>query len=473
MSAAERFTGPVLSNLGTASAYPGHEYTRRMNLVRHTIYDVRTAWRDPAQYERIKEQVREALSIDRYPAEVRSKVEYLLRSFHNYADIDRGPIKGTEGDDWTALELYCSEEGYEYLYKTIYTILRTEDVDQKTLLMAVVLVEYLTIELYNLRLENIGDTRYANFQGITYRGMGVTPTAVADFRKIAEHRDLTQRNFAIPLGFMSSSIDYEQMRRFSDRITSEHKMYWTIHIYGLDRNLMSWYKQKYQDSVVTSICAMPVARISEYSEKEVLLRGPFFHVIRMRSESCGEQHIHHLELVMLNTNRDHGTELGSNEGEKGIQRRFFANIIVASRYEICASLAEPYSHEEAEQYRGLAREAFQNLKASNSVQMEPDDELAHARSEAEATWLGSSLFRSYPRNYATRRLRWQRAVAAGMWDEVEEILHSEYDWRRSDWYNVYPLVGKLNRLLRNRKVLVRVTVSRRRRIIENHLHVTT
>jgi hypothetical protein len=439
MSAPERFTGPVLSNLGTASAYAGAESTRRMNWVRQAIYDVRTAWNDPARYKLVKEQAREALGMDQYPPVVRSQVERLLTSFHNYADIDRGPVDGTGGEDWTALELYCSEDGYDCLYSTIYTALRTEEVDPKTLLMAVVLVEYLTIELYNLRLQNIGDARYANFQGICYRGMGVTAKTVADFQKIAGNPNLSQRHFSIPLGFMSTSTEYEQMIRFSERIKSEHKMYWTVHVHGLDPKLLRWYKRKYQNSVVTSICAMPVSRISEFNEKEVLLRGPFFHVIRMHSETQGEQQVHHLELVMLNSNRDHGTELGSYEGEKAMERGFFANIIVASRYEICASLSEQYSHEEAEQYRTLSKQEIQKLKDSHSVELEYDEELAHARSEAEATWLGSSLAQSYPRNYAALRLRWQRAVASGAWTEVENVLHTEYDWGRPDWFNVFPL----------------------------------
>jgi hypothetical protein len=82
---------------------------------------------------------------------------------------------------------------------------------------------------------------------------------------------------------------------------------------------------------------MPIASIANFSERVILLRGAWFHIVRMETRKHDENTIHIAEVVMLNTNRDHGTELALHVGDKLVQRKYFNNIILASRYKFCAA----------------------------------------------------------------------------------------------------------------------------------------
>lgn len=452
MSARKRFYGPVLTAVGSQSAFAGTEEKERMDLVRNAIYNVRTKWRKLEEHEFLRTQIREFTERQptRHPPELRAELDRLLQHFNDYADMDHGgelPVTA-DASSFTALEIYCSKDGYEYLYSLISKLLRAREVDPQQLITAATLVEYLTIELYNLRLSNIGHDMYANYQGIVYRGMSVATAAAEDFRKIANNPNLAERNFAIPLALISSTTDVKTMEKFAATDPTKEQMHWTIHIHGLDPVLLDRYLQKYPSSVVTSLCAMPIAGISPLGEKEILLRGPFFHIIHMASELGDDKRIiHKLEVVMLNSNRDHGTELGSNEGEKGQQRAFFNRIIKASRYEICASLAEKYSIEDARGYERLMQETLAQIDADDVRQPTVSTGLAEARSSGVATWLGASCSCTFPRHHASRRKKWQEAAGTGDWETIESILQDNYEWHRTEWLNAIELTGTCSALM--------------------------
>lgn len=95
-----------------------------------------------------------------------------------------------------ALELYCSPKGYDLLYSLIFKALRTEQADDERLLAAAFLVEWVTIDLHNLRLSQIGDSRYGNFEGTTHRGMPAPRSALAEYEEISQLKDVSKRNFA-------------------------------------------------------------------------------------------------------------------------------------------------------------------------------------------------------------------------------------------------------------------------------------
>lgn len=105
------------------------------------------------------------------------------------------------------------------------TILRQLDADKDKVLAAAFLTEILTIELYNLRLANIGDPMYANYQGTVYRGLSIGSAVAKDFRKTALNPDLSQRNFAIPLGFISSSTTKALVDDFATGEPEDEEMY--------------------------------------------------------------------------------------------------------------------------------------------------------------------------------------------------------------------------------------------------------
>ena len=441
MSAAERLFGPVLSQVGLEIAYDDDKFADRMAYVRQMIFEIRSQWADSAYYNDLKAKVRNVVQGERHSALFLKRLEQLLTGYCDYADIDISRAENRAVENYNALEIYCSEEGYECLYKLVYRILRDKAATKEQILVAVALVELLTIELYNLRLSNLGDERYHNFQGITYRGMAMKEEVIDGFRQISENPDLTRRHFAIPLGFLSSTTDRMEMEKFAKRDAGKIQMHWTIHIHGLDPKLLRRYLRKYPDSVVTSICAMPVAKISDLGEKEILLRGPLFHIVGMKKEAGGEQDVYHFEVVMLNANRDHGTELGSNSGEKARQRAFFLSSILASRYEILASLAAKYSQVESEEYRRLALQQLARLDVDDPPTSLYDENLAEQRSFARATWNGARRPSALPQTHAALRVEWQLAAEAGEWKSVEKILLHEYDWRKSEWFNYFGLWG--------------------------------
>lgn len=440
----ERFFGDGLGSVEQKSAFPSDQEKARMNLLRKKIEIVRKAWLDPVAQKGLMETVRKGCMIETRPREVQETLDRLLQGHRDYADVDTGRPEKTPPEQYDALELYCSSEGYRYLFGLMSNALRTEQPSEELLLTATTMVEFLTIDLYNLRLSQIGDSRYANFQGVTYRGLSVSPTALAEYDKILANPSLSLRSFSIPLGLLSSSTEEGVMLQFAetDEHTSAIPMFWTIHIHGVDPDLLKAYQQRYPESVVTSICAMPVGRVSPFGEKEVLLRGAFFHLIGMTTEVFKGQKVKRLVVVMMNANRDHTTEQASHEGDKLQQRETFSRIVMASKYEVCASLAGQYSSSDAAGYQKLQEEKLDEIRETDTIDVRRNQDLAYARSSGSNAWSGASLFKSYPRHYAELRRQWQDAIAREDWIAVDGLLGREYEWTRGEWYNVGRLSGK-------------------------------
>ncbi|KAH8703272.1 hypothetical protein BGW36DRAFT_354700 [Talaromyces proteolyticus] len=453
MAATARFGGRALVDQESMTLFSGDRETARMNEIRSNIQYVRNRWGDHDEYTKLKNMIRHRILSKAQSLQTRKLIEKLLSGFNDWADINyqRPHSKSDDIDNerLAAIELYCSEEGYNLIFILMNNALRNPVESSDELLIAATLVEHLTIELYNLRLSNIGDTRYANYQGITYRGIAVTSELAQAYRSLADEEDISNRHFSVPLSFMSSSTDRKTMEHFAQKDLDKHPhlepFEMTIHIYGLDHQLLQRYSQKYKSSVVTSICAMPVAQISEYAEKEILLRGPAFHVISMYTIQEQGRNVHRLEVVMLNSNRDHGSEHGSNDGDKQVQRQFFLQVILASRYEVCAELAKRYSAKDAEEYVKLARIARQRIEEADpnestlSKLPQTNTSLDHVKEATRVTWLGCSFFRSYPRHYANLRLAWQNTITGGCWRDIIKLLQKDYSWKRVEWFNVAKL----------------------------------
>jgi hypothetical protein len=196
---------------------------------------------------------------------------------------------------------------------------------------------------------------------------------------------------------------------------SDDQMHWIIHIHGLDPKLLRIYEEKYKESIVTSICTMPFA---EFEEREILLKGAFFHIIKMDSKEVGGRTIHKIEMAKLNANRGHGTELALHEGA------FFRNMCQASSYKIRASLTKPYSIGE---YERLARAALQRIEATNHISSTHDTVRAGMRPGLMPTWLGNTTGQSFPRHYMSLRQKFHKAARQGHWAIVREVLEREYD----------------------------------------------
>jgi len=193
--------------------------------------------------------------------------------------------------------------------------------------------------------------------------MRVPSSVVGYFREVATNADVSKRHFSISSRFISSSTASSTMEDFAKGYPSDDQIHWIIQIHGLDPKSLRIYEEKYKESVVTSICTMPFA---EFGEKEILLKGAFFH-IKMDSKEVDGRMTHKVGMTMLNANRDHGTELVLREGAKQVQRNFFRDMCQASSYKICASLTKPYSIGESGEYERLARAALQRIEATNHI----------------------------------------------------------------------------------------------------------
>ena len=190
---------------------------------------------------------------------------------------------------------------------------------------------------------------------------------------------------------------------------------------------------------------MPVSFVSEYpNEQEILLRGPLFQILRLYEEKAGNHTVHVVEMVMLNANRDHGSELAEHYGEKEKQRKHVGGICAATKYEICASLAEKYELDEADGYRSLAESTLKILSL-DGIRTSFDSTITESWSVPRPSWIGASLRASFPRHYARRRDRFSKASYGGQdWEEVQNIIDQEYEWQRSRWCNVTRLFGTIS-----------------------------
>lgn len=433
-------------NLKGKPMYHGVNEAERMDTLRVKLNTVRVRWNDPERCHELINDIQQAIDANSFERELQSAFKGIIGKQRYWADFQRSrelPQITTDGEDYSALELYTTNDGYKKVFGYINQVFRKHEITDLEMSGAIALVELLTIDLYNFRLANFGCSKYYNFQGIVHRGLSVDPAVLQAFQHLMK-TPLNSQNFSVPLAFVSTSTSQERIQEFLDK-TEEGKcrMHWKIHVHALDPKLLAQYQAKHPDSVVSTICAMPISRASEFaSEQEVLLRGAFFQILRIYEEQAGEHTVNVIEMVMLNANRDHGSELAENHGEKDEQRKHFGQICAASRYEICASLAQKYDLPEAKEYRALADSMLSRLSADHFV-APFNDKLSDSWSVPRPSWIGASLSSSFPASYTRRREKFSRSSFSGNdWKTIEEIISHEYDWQKSDWCNVPRLHGK-------------------------------
>lgn len=489
-----RLTDWIPLDLKGKPLYAGVNERERMAVLRAKINNVRVRWNDPEKCVDLATDIRQAIGASEFDRELQSILQRVLDTKRYWADFKRSKSPGEhsvkfpnakiysaynipglkflaswflwtrdilaslvvgklemekpetvnqhsplllEREDFAALELYTSNDGYKKVFGYINQIFRKPEVNETEIYGAVALVELLTVDLYNFRLANIGCSKLYNFEDIIHRGLSVGPDVLKIFQDLMK-QPLQDRNFSVPLAFVSTSTNQARIQEFLDKTEKgKFRMHWKIHVHGLEPNLLAQYHSKHPDSVVTTICAMPISHVSEFAnEQEVLLRGPFFQILRMYEEQAGEHQVHVAEMVMLNANRDHGTELAEHHGEKELQRKHFGQICAASRYEICASLAQTFDLPEADDYKNLARSMLANLSADH-IEAPFNPGLSNSWSLPRPSWIGASLASAFPKSYSQRRTKFSLASFGGKsWAIVQEIINQEYTWQRSDWCNV-------------------------------------
>jgi len=242
-----------------------------------------------------------------------------------------------KGDDYDAVYLYTAETTYQQIFSFLNRVFRSElSEDSDRLLKSVVfLVELINIDLYNY----IHHAGLKDFEGVVYRGMGINREDFHAFSTICD-QPLSERYISIPLGMISASQKLHTPTQFiSQRLKEDPTkipLMWKIHVISLEEKLLQVYHKMFPASVVSSICAVPISRLSCYpQEEEVLLRGPFFQVLNFYKQGMVDgRPLYILEVVMLNSNRDHpsNVELGM---KADLAQNVFRNIVSISRGHFC------------------------------------------------------------------------------------------------------------------------------------------
>jgi hypothetical protein len=368
--------------------FPGAGFSKRMDEVRQAISHIRLHWDQYPQFmgelrtflgkvpepsvrsleerEGVPEHSARSREFEAYWEDGRSRVEALLSSRKEWPELRDGP----GNDDYSAIRLYTSIYGYLRMFGAMNVAFRRLDItrDPAEIRAVTFLVELLNIDLYSYIRAN---PRADNFEGRVYRGMRLSSKGIADYARAAANEDFGERYMAVPLSMMSASVTRSKSLAFARRTdktpADSHALLLDVSVYSLDPALLEAYRQAFPESIVTSLCSVPIHRLSDLPEDEVLLRGPLFQIIRMYrdEDSLRDEPLHVVQAIMLNSNRDHVTAVATNTGKDKHMRDIFRVMVTASRSTRCAEHAETYGlAADSDKYRNAAAQAYAYFSAN-------------------------------------------------------------------------------------------------------------
>ncbi|KAF8075938.1 hypothetical protein FPV67DRAFT_1406263, partial [Lyophyllum atratum] len=347
--------------------YHGDGVAERMALVRGAIAHVRTKWQDyPALMDGLRRLIQET-SADPLPSGNREALDKVWSSSKEWIDR-KEESNAAPLDNYSVIRLYTSTFGYQQVFKIADSILRTNTSisrREEALNSAVFLVELFNIDLFNY----VSVTKDAdNFQGVVFRALPASDELLHSFKDLAA-TPVAERHWAIPLAIVSTSRNQDTAMAYANEEVAtqsgRHLFLWRIHVVELETELLQVYRDRFPSSVVSTICAVPIRDLSQFPEEdEVVLRGPFFQLIRMDEEvleSAGKVHV--MDSIMLNVNRDHPStmELGEAEGRRA--RELIACLVGMGRAKACKRLAEEYGlADDMQTYQQLYEEGSDTLR---------------------------------------------------------------------------------------------------------------
>ena len=326
---------PAKSQL--AGLYDGSVVDNRMDMLRSQIEYIRSNWHRYAEFN----------------SELRA---YLLNEYHGKEQIEFNnvvqEICGKEKSwleqsiDYGVLKAYASTFGFREVFSISSKALRDDALitDLKAVRSNVFLTELLNIDLFRF---HEGKEQARNFSGTVYRGLAVTAQELQQFKELIT-KDIRHRVLAIPLATMSATQDLAVIMNLFNTFDAgdkqkDHLVLLRVHVESLDAKLLELYHAHFPSSVVTSLCAMPIYELSPFpDEGEVILRGPWFQLLRLGEEQIENIAIHVMDVVMISSNRDHPSTMALNEKDYGLARDLFRSINWISRCTKCKALAEEY-----------------------------------------------------------------------------------------------------------------------------------
>ena len=164
---------------------------------------------------------------------------------------------------------------------------------------------------------------------------------------------------------VSKKFINHQLKQAATRGTVVKPLLITVHVIGLKPEYIQHYTRRFPSTVLTTICAVDIHKISRHpSEKEVLLRGPFMLILDMYEDEHIklEQPCNVVEVVMLNANRDHISTsfLGDQDT---LARDMFAAMVTVTRSEFAKEYCQKKGLKEDEkEYQKILEESREKLQ---------------------------------------------------------------------------------------------------------------
>lgn len=324
----------------------------RMDEVRKSIHYIRDNWSNENWREDMLKKAYQTFGLN-------IKEEFLIHK--DWCDSD----SNINYNNYELIRYYTSTDGYKRL-KLLNDYFRKKDLSFEECNIATYLVELINIELYNFLYEC---PTYRNFERKIYRGFHPDKDDLKNVFHLIMDKDVINRSISIPLEFMSASFDRNRAAEYAN---GKHKklphnqvpFIMEITVRNLDKQLLDIYHSFYPDSPVTSLCAVPIERISDKpGEKEVLLRGAFFQVLNYYENEKPVR----VETVMLNANRDH---IKTQKYNGTNAQALFGSLVKQDKMRICKELSDNEqdrkAYEEAEQL--AEQEVLKNIEISRKEQ---------------------------------------------------------------------------------------------------------
>ncbi|KAH3854273.1 uncharacterized protein LOC127870716 [Dreissena polymorpha] len=356
------------NNKEMAPFYFGDTLDNRMAEIRKSIYHIRNNWSEFQQFQAaLKNLLLEDDELDFKDKETRIHCAHVLTADRDWLTLDEAHSKDL---GYEAIKLYTSKEGHAKIYRLANAIFRQKaEVSAERIRSVVFLIELINIDLFNYCQK---DQTKVDFRGTVYRGIAVTEEDLQAFKDL-RNQPIANRNIAVPLGLFASSSKLKVAKRFirkqierADPATPLIALLLKIHVIGVKPEYVAFYKRRFPNAELTTICAVDIHEISQYpGESEVLLRGPFKLILDMyRDETMkiAGQAPFVVEAVMLNANRDHistSTCLGEDDA---LARDLFAAMVTETRSEFAAAycLRKGLSVDQ-EEYTNIAKASKEKL----------------------------------------------------------------------------------------------------------------
>lgn len=345
--------------------YQGDLVHERMSAVRRSIYHIRKNW---SNFDHFMLQLKAFMEKEAADGHLSNEALGIFSRKRNWCDLEKSEENfSTLEEEFNVIHAYTTKQGFKEIFKVSDGIFRRDSsVDYEELVTnAVFLIELINIDLFNFVCKN---PSYQKFEGVVYRGMAIPTSLITTFNSLVK-QPINKRYISIPLGLWSASLDLQQAIIFVksqlDNNPSNIPLLMRIHVLNLNEDHLKFYQNKFQEkSVVSTICAVNITEMSHYKhEAEVLLRGGFYQTLNIYNAKMSEIDFCVLDMVMLNTNRDHmSTSTLLNETEDAEARALFGTMVGVTRNKFIVDYCEKKElFDDLEKYKVLLKESEEKL----------------------------------------------------------------------------------------------------------------